>query len=518
MDDSSDHDQDFSDDVGNPNGDSSDRNQDHSNDVGNPGGSPNDENVTPPPELEDIERICCIGGGRVGVLTMMVLAHYWHIHKHFVLDKDVERINDMNGINAANERVMPFSELDMDLYLNKGIDRGNLHFSSNIDHELDLCQMVFIAVDIPLKMKPKVLKNDLDINNFEDAIKSILQSIDRIPGWKCVAIKSTVPVDYKSNIANHIHGFYDAWRLSVITNPEFFSVGTAVQDLLHPQKVVLGDFYEGQNSLALFRDLYAGVVNVDNIEIIGSQSSVQIGKLLSNAVLAAQLTLMNIGSTLCEKVGSNFDDVRSTITANSRLNQVFTNSRPGYGGMGLTKDIDYLAYLCEYVGMTFEKKFFTMISEMRRRKMDELVQNVSHMIAASKSIAIYGFSNKVDSDDIRESPAIYICRSLLKINGIRLKIFDPLVSDNTILKCFVPRERNRILVVDNIGGAFDVEAMVFLVEWPMFATMLEEQRDELVNTMRRPSFIFDCCDLIVDVDGFDHIQIYRLGKPKLSAI
>ncbi|XP_021746243.1 UDP-glucose 6-dehydrogenase-like isoform X2 [Chenopodium quinoa] len=182
MDDSSDHDQDFSDDVGNPNGDSSDHNQDHSNDVGNPGGSPNDENVTPPPELEDIERICCIGGGRVGVLTMMVLAHYWH-DKHFVvLDKDVERINDMNGINAANERVMPFSEPDMDLYLNEGIDRGNLHFSSNIDHELDLCQMVFIAVDIPLKMKPKVLKNDLDINNFEDAIKSILQSIDRIPG------------------------------------------------------------------------------------------------------------------------------------------------------------------------------------------------------------------------------------------------------------------------------------------------------------------------------------------------
>ncbi|RAL46389.1 hypothetical protein DM860_015382 [Cuscuta australis] len=255
--------------------------------------------------------------------------------------------------------------------------------------------MIFIAVDIPLVGLPKIIKGNLDIQNWEDAIRAILYSPPA--QQKYVAIKSTFPVDHKSHIVDILHGYDHSELLHVITIPEFFSEGTALDDLTNLPKIVMGGFFNSdQITKELFRDLYVRLVHNDHerIEYITSKSSVEIGKCLSNASIAAQLTIMDIGSSICDRVGANFRDVKSTIESHPRMNNpFFHDSRSGYGGLGLIKDVAYLAYLCDCVGLVNEKKFFIMINEMRIAKMDELVRNIAQGL---ERLSLYmGFQTKL---------------------------------------------------------------------------------------------------------------------------
>ncbi|KAL6512209.1 hypothetical protein OROHE_019821 [Orobanche hederae] len=490
------------------------------NDGGDDVSDPIDDDVSTL-QLGDVQRICCIGAGRVGILSMAVLSRHWPDKTFVVVDRDVDIIDNINGNNEDNERAMYFSEPGMNELLDEAMcDNHNLIFSSNIAAELDLCRVIFIAVDIPLKAQPRQVKSDLDVQNWEDATRAILDSIGRAPVLqaKYVAVKSTLPVDYKRDIRNRFSGYNHFNFLHIITNPVFFSDGTAVDDLSYPHKVVLGDFF--QNGRALFRDLYLPVVGYDHtrIEMVASLSSVELGKLLSNASIAAQLTIMNIGSTICEKVRADFDDVKRSFTANPRVDAFFIDSRPGYGGLGLNKDVAYLAYLCDYVGLRDEMEFFNKLIKLRRKKMDDLVRTILSMIGSSKTIAIYGFSNKADTDDIRESPAIYICRALLKANDVHLVVYDPCVPDENITSSFPDRVKNRVCVVANAHAAWAyTQAMIFLVEWPEFKLMLQQQLDPMFNAMRSPRTIFDCCDLIDNTINLeilaDRSTLYKLGKP-----
>lgn len=228
---------------------------------------------------------------------MAVLSRHWLDKMFVVLDKDEDIINNINGLNEENQRELYFWEPGVDALLNQAMQvNQNLIFSSNIAAELDNCRVIFVAVDIPLKSQPRQVKNDFDVQNWEDAIVAILNSIQRAPALqsKYVAVKSTLPIDYKRDIRQRFarHRYFDL--LHITTNPEFFSDGTAVDDLSYPHKIVLGNFF--QDGQHVFRDLYLPVVenDADRIEMIDTVSSAELGKLLSNAAIAAQLTVMNI--------------------------------------------------------------------------------------------------------------------------------------------------------------------------------------------------------------------------------
>ena len=466
--------------------------------------------------IEDVSRICCIGAGRVGILSMLALASHWPEITFVVLDDDVELINNINDNNT-----FPFVEPGLDhlLFIAHQL-HNNVFFSHDTDMELDMCQVVFIAVDIPLSTEPTQVKGDLNIVNLELALMDILLSIGRTREKKYVAIKSTMPVDHMNDLCSRLNQYPNHNLLHVIVNPEFFTEGFAVEELVAPDRVVLGRFYN--EGLLLFTELYLRVVNNNNdrIEIVDSIMSVELGKLLSDAIMAAQLTLINIGSTICERVSCNFDDVKRTIRVNSRVNGDHINSRSGYGGLGLTKDITYLAYLCGSLGLKDEQKFFTMITGMRKKKMDAFVQRIVGMMGIATKIAIFGFSNKKDSDDIRESPAIYISLALLKIREVELTIVDPVIQEAEIRRCFprVPAHRIQVVQEPNHNTWDEKQAMIFLVDWLDFRTMLYQQHVQMLNSMGLPKIILDSCDIIGDDLMLNPIfahqaTIYRLGKP-----
>ncbi|XP_021719199.1 UDP-glucose 6-dehydrogenase 3-like [Chenopodium quinoa] len=450
---------------------------------------------------------------------MAVLSHHWLNKTFVVVDRDIDLINNINGVNEENERLMLFSEPGMDDLLDEAMHVNyNLVFSSNIAAKLDLCRVIFIAVNIPLKEQPRQVKSDFDVQNWEDATRAILDSIGREPVLRSryVVVKSTLPIDYKRNIHDRFSEYNNFNYLHIITNPEFFSEGTVVDDLSYPHKIVLEEFFNGGREF--FRDLYLPVVehDYDRIEMVTSLSSVELGKLLSNASISAQLTIMNIGSTICGKVGANFDDVKRSFTANPRVDAFFVDSRPGYGGLGLNKDVSYLSYLCDYIGLKEEMELFNKLIKLRRKKMDDLVKTILSMIGSSKRIAIYGFSNKVDTDDIRESPAIYICKALLKARDVHLVVYDPAVPDENIISSFSDKAKNRVHVAANASAAWtNTQAMVFLVEWMEFKTMLQQEIHQILLAMRRTKFIFDCCDLFDNtvIIPNTHFKLYKLGKP-----
>ena len=354
-----------------------------------------------------------------------------------VVDINKARIKAWNDTNLDN---LPVFEPGLSEIL-KDVRNKNLTFSSNVENSIKNSDMVFISVNTPIKKKGIGAGQTSDLRWVESCARQICKSAS---GHTIVVEKSTLPVKTAQTIkdildSSKVNNSNEYRTFSVLSNPEFLAEGTAISDLVCPDRVLIGgDDLEAMNAL---KDIYIKWVPENKIIFTNLWSS-ELSKLSANALLAQRISSINSLSAICEVTGAEIGDVANAVGMDSRIGSKFLKAGPGFGGSCFKKDILNLVYLSRFYGLNevadFWQETVLINSWQQTRIYREIVAKLFGNLA-DKKIAILGFAFKENTNDTRESPAINICRDLLN-EGAFLSIHDCKVSEETI---------NRDLCIEN---------------------------------------------------------------------
>ena len=303
----------------------------------------------------------------------------------------------------------------------------------------------------------------------------------------------------------------------VLSNPEFLAEGTAVQDLLHPDRVLIG----GESLAAVERlaQVYGRWIPRERILTTNLWSS-ELSKLAANAFLAQRVSSINAISALCEATGADVDEVARAIGTDSRIGPKFLKSSVGFGGSCFQKDILNLVYLCEHFGLREVAQYWEQVvimNDYQKRRFSERIVRTMFNTVSDKKIGIWGFAFKKDTNDTRESAAINVCRDLLEERA-RLVIYDPRVPESQIRSelehAFAGSlgslsDKHRRLIETNVtvandayAAADEAHAIAILTEWDEFKTI---DAGRVFNGMRQPAFVFDGRNVL------DHAMLVEIG-------
>lgn len=429
-------------------------------------------------------KICCIGAGYVGGPTMAMIAHKCPGVTVTVVDINAERIE------AWNQGPLPIYEPGLEEIV--GLQRNqNLFFSTEVEKEIREAEIVFISVNTPTKTYGVGAGRAADLRFVESCARQIAEVSD---SDKIVVEKSTIPVRTAQSIKRILDASSrNGAKFQVISNPEFLAEGTAMEDLQAPDRVLIGGETTdaGQAAVEKLAGLYAHWVPRERILTTNLWSS-ELSKLTANAFLAQRISSINSISALCEATGADVDEVAHAIGKDSRIGPKFLKSSVGFGGSCFQKDILNLVYLCEHFGLPEVASYWQKVVEINdyqksrftRRMLDAMFNTVSH-----KRIAILGYAFKKDTNDTRESAAIYVCRDLLEEQA-HLAIYDPKVPAEEIFSTLdVTEDDERVQVCEDPYVASEgAHAVALLTEWDAFKK-LDYKRIYL--GMPKPAFLFD---------------------------
>ncbi|KAI1872480.1 hypothetical protein JX265_005360 [Neoarthrinium moseri] len=382
-----------------------------------------------------ISHICFIGAGYVGGPTAAVLARECPHVQVTVVDRNAERIK------AWKSDVLPVSEpslLDVVRGPRDGLNaekRRNLHFTTDLEGSIQAADTIMVAVDTPTKSRGTGAGYSLDIGRLEEVAMSIAQYAT---SDKIVVEKSTVPVGTGHTISNIL---MDNSRVGVnfevLSNPEFLAEGTAICDLLSPDRVLIGssDTKSGLSAAQALADVYATWVPRSRIITINLFSS-ELSKLAANAMLAQRVSSANALSLVCEATGANIDQVMHAVGSDSRIGPHMLRSSFGFGGSCFKKDILSLVYLCKSLHLDDVASYWQSISDINETQKSRAVSRIVSRFNNSmggKKVAVLGFAFKEGTGDTRESCSIDLVKGLLH-EGALVNIYDPYVDKSQILK------------------------------------------------------------------------------------
>ncbi|MDA7615056.1 UDP-glucose 6-dehydrogenase [Akkermansiaceae bacterium] len=450
-------------------------------------------------------KICCIGAGYVGGPTMAMIAHKCPHIQITVVDINPDRIAAWNGDN------LPIYELGLDELVFECRDR-NLFFSTDVDKHVDEADIIFISVNTPTKTYGTGAGKASDLKYIELCARKIAEvsTTDKI-----VVEKSTLPVRTASTIKTILENCPTEAKFQVLSNPEFLAEGTAVQDLQNPDRVLIGGDQtpEGLAAIQTLFDIYTRWVPSEKILTTNVWSS-ELSKLTANAFLAQRISSINAISALCEATEANVDEVARAVGTDSRIGPKFLKSSVGFGGSCFQKDVLNLVYLCEHYGLTEVAEYWEQVIKMndyqRKRFVKRIVTTLFNTVAGKK-IALLGFAFKKDTNDTRESAAIYICRDLLDEQA-EVHIYDPKVSHQKICADIgIPEDHPGVHTHSSAEESCDsAHAVAILTEWDEF-TELDYQA--IYDKMLKPAFIFDGRN-ILDLEALRKIgfETHAVGK------
>ncbi len=458
--------------------------------------------------------ICCIGAGYVGGPTMTMIAHKCPDIKVNVVDINADRIAAWNDVNVEN---IPIYEPGLSDLVSQ--TRGkNLFFSIDVDNAIQAADMIFISVNTPTKTYGIGKGMAADLKYIELCARQIaaVATTDKI-----IVEKSTLPVRTAEALKNILHNTGNGVRFDILSNPEFLAEGTAVDDLLNPDRVLIGgeqtvDGIKAQKTLV---DIYANWVSRDNILTTNVWSS-ELSKLTANAFLAQRVSSINAMSELCEVTEADVNEVARAIGADSRIGSKFLKASVGFGGSCFQKDILNLVYIAQTYGLNevadYWEQVIIMNDHQKRRFAKKIVETLFNTVSGKK-IAVLGWAFKKDTNDTRESAAIYVVDYLLSEQA-EVVVYDPKVSSERIyadleyLKTRSDDEnRSLVSVVEDPMIAFkDSHAAVVLTEWDEFKTY---NWKEVYENMLKPAFLFDG-RMLLNHDELVNIgfQTYTIGK------
>jgi UDPglucose 6-dehydrogenase len=439
-----------------------------------------------------IKSIACIGAGYVGGPTMAVIAQKCPGIKVTVVDMNEQRIAAWNDPNLDN---LPIYEPGLKEVVAEARGR-NLFFSTDVEGAIDAAEMIFISVNTPTKTYGIGKGMAADLKYVELCARQIARVAK---SDKIVVEKSTLPVRTAQSIRTILNAEGKDLNFQVLSNPEFLAEGTAVQDLHKPDRVLIGGGQDeaGQRALKALADIYAGWVDRDRILTTNVWSS-ELSKLTANAFLAQRVSSINAISALCEKSGADVDEIAKAIGMDSRIGPKFLKSSVGFGGSCFQKDILNLVYIASSYGLTEVADYWEQVIKMndyqKRRFAENIVQKLFNTVSGKK-IAMLGWAFKKDTNDTRESAAIYVADYLLNEQA-ELWVFDPKVkaeqiyADLDYLNTRSEAENRRLVKVvkDPYEAMGDAHAVAVLTEWDEFKTY---DWQKVYDGMKKPAFVFD---------------------------
>ncbi|XP_012946479.1 UDP-glucose 6-dehydrogenase [Aplysia californica] len=452
-----------------------------------------------------LSKICCIGAGYVGGPSCAVIAQKCPDLTVTVVDLSAHRIDQWNS------DTLPIFEPRLDEVV-KACRGKNLFFSTDIDKGIREAELIFICVNTPTKTFGWGKGRAADLKYIESAARRIAEVAQNS---KIVVEKSTVPVKAAESISNILSAnVKPGVKYQVLSNPEFLAEGTAITDLLNPDRVLIGGEPTGEGSEAVkaLSWIYEHWVPKENIITMNTWSS-ELSKLAANAFLAQRISSINAMSAICEATGADVDEVAHAVGTDSRIGPKFLKASVGFGGSCFKKDVLNMVYLCECLNLPEVAAYWQQVIDIneyqRRRFTMRIVQSLFNTIT-NKRITVLGFAFKKNTADTRESAAIHVCKYLLD-EGAHVQIYDPkvprdqIMSDLTMAEITDQPERVPELVTicpNAYEAAEKSHALVICTEWDEFQT-LDYQR--IYDKMLKPAFIFDGRLLL------DHQQLMDIG-------
>ena len=376
-----------------------------------------------------IKTICCIGAGYVGGPTMAVIALKCPDIKVTVVDLNVERIAAWNG-PLEN---LPIYEPGLAEVVDKARGR-NLFFSTEVDKAIEEAEMIFMAVNTPTITEGEGAGMAADLGYIESCAKTIAE-VSKTS--KIVVEKSTVPIRTAEKIKDILDKYGNGLHFEILSNPEFLAEGTAIDDMFNPNRVLIGGdkTKSGQQAVNTLVDIYSNWISKEKILTTNVWSS-ELSKLASNAMLAQRISSINSLSALCEKTGADIDELSKAIGMDHRIGSKFLKVSVGFGGSCFQKDVLNLVYLCRHYGLEEVAEYWHQVIKINDYQKDRFAQKIIDHFGGDltgKKIAVLGWAFKANTNDSRESPAIYVAEKLFKAGGI-LEIYDPMVSKDSIFR------------------------------------------------------------------------------------
>ena len=454
-----------------------------------------------------IKSICCIGAGYVGGPTMAVIAQKNPDIKVTVVDLNAQRIADWNTIDLNK---LPIYEPGLDEVVAEARKR-NLFFSTEVDKAINEAQMIFISVNTPTKTYGAGKGMAADLKYVELCARQIAKVAT---SDKIVVEKSTLPVKTAEAIQNILDNTGNGVDFQILSNPEFLSEGTAMRDLAVPDRVLIGgdsNTPKGKEAIQALVDIYVSWVPEENILTTNVWSS-ELSKLTANAFLAQRVSSINSLSELCEATGANVQEVAKAIGMDSRIGPKFLEVSVGFGGSCFQKDILNLVYIAKSLGLNEVADYWHQVILMNNHQRDRFAKNIIKTLyntVSGKTIAFLGWAFKKDTNDTRESAAIYVADLLMDEQAI-IRVYDPKVnapqmqSDLNYLNTRSESENNKYLKKENepytaMEGA---HAIAVLTEWDEFKTY---DWKRIYKNMQKPAFVFDGRNVL------DHQMLEKIG-------
>ena len=461
----------------------------------------------------EIKNICCIGAGYVGGPTMAVIALKCPHLNVTVVDANPKKIAAWNGPLEK----LPVYEPGLAEVVKKARGR-NLFFSEEIKGNIEKAEMIFMAVNTPTKTEGKGAGMAADLRYIEACAKDIAKYSK---SDKIVIEKSTLPVRTAEKIKEILDKYSKSIHFEILSNPEFLAEGTAIQDLFKSDRVLIGgnQTESGKKAIKALVEVYSNWIPREKILTTNVWSS-ELAKLASNAMLAQRISSINSLSALCEKTGANIDELSKAIGTDHRIGPHFLKASVGFGGSCFQKDILNLVYLCRHYGLDEVAEYWHQVVKINNYQKQRFAKKIINHFGGDlnrKTVGILGWAFKADTNDTRESAAIYVADYLLN-HSANLKIYDPLVKENKIVNDLInlwnskklddgvqKKLLNKISVFDSAEKVIENSNVVaILTEWEEF------KKKGLIKALKKPKIIFDGRNLLKQEN--ESIKINFLGR------
>lgn len=434
--------------------------------------------------------ICVVGSGYVGLVTGACLADFG---MHVVgVDKDAAKVA------ALSQGQVPIYEPGLDTLVRKNMDEGRLRFSTDLAPAIEEAQAIFIAVGTPPKSD-----GSADLTFIREVAASIARHLN---GYKVIVTKSTVPIGTGKMIETIVReGAGAPHPFAVVSNPEFLREGSAIEDFMQPDRVVIGS--RDQRAIDMMLDVYSPLAAADVPFVITDVESAELIKYASNGFLATKISFINEVAELCEALGANVEVVSRGMGLDSRIGPKFLAPGPGFGGSCFPKDTRAVAQIARDQGLAFRIIEAVLdVNEATKARMVIKIERAMGTIAG-RTVAVLGLSFKPNTDDIRESPALPIVQGLLD-GGATVRAFDP--EAMPACRPLFPHVRFCDNAYEAARGA---DALVICTEWNQFRKL---ELDRLHALLRRP-LVIDLRNLYAPekmaAASFEYVSIGRPVAP-----
>src|SRR5687768_15456428 len=403
--------------------------------------------------------IAVIGTGYVGLVSGACFAEF---------GVDVTCVDaDTTKSEKLNNGVLPIYQPGLDQVVEKNVKAGRIHFTADVSPAVERAQVVFLAVGTPPKDD-----GSPDMSYYQQAAKDVAEAMN---GYKVLVTKSTVPIGTGKWLREFVTANLNSpTDFGVASNPEFLREGAAIDDFMRPDRVVIGSNEE--KAIDVMKELYRPLYLIETPIVITSLEAAELIKYAANAFLATKITFINEVANLCDAIGCDVHDVARGMGMDNRIGRKFLHPGPGYGGSCFPKDTRALTTVADHFGV--ETRIVDAVIEANDRQRDAMIPKIEKLVGdiSGKRIGILGLSFKPETDDMRESPAIDIIRSILEKGGT-VKAFDPVAMDEA--KHYLNGIEYAADEYDAIEGA---DALVIVTEWNQFRALdmrSEEHTSEL---------------------------------------